>query len=282
MQPTTVAALLDRYDVFFLDAYGVLVQSSGPLPGAGEFLARLRGTGKTILILSNDASRGRETTLRRYQGFGLSLAADEILTSGMLLRDHFAAEGLVGAPTIVLGTDDSEAYVREAGGQVVAADDESARVVVLADDDGYDLLETVNRTVTVLLNRLDRGERTALVMPNPDLVFPRRPGAYGITSGAIAPMIEAVLRLRDPSGRQRFQPLGKPFAPMFAAAMQRVPGHDRGRVVMVGDQILTDIKGAVDFGLDSVFVESGIGRRSDCAVHGVDPTWVLPDVTRLQ
>jgi ribonucleotide monophosphatase NagD (HAD superfamily) len=65
---------------------------------------------------------------------------------------------------------------------------------------------------------------------------------------------------------------------MFEAAMKRVPGVDRSRIVMVGDQLLTDIKGAADFGLDSVFVESGIGRRQDSAVHGVHPTWVMPSV----
>jgi HAD superfamily hydrolase (TIGR01450 family) len=278
LQPTTIPALLQRYDVFFLDAYGVLVQSSGPLPGAAAFLTRLREAGKTVLLLSNDASRAPDTTLHRYQGFGLPITPQQILTSGMLLADHYAAHGLQGAATIVLGTEDSQRYVRDAGGRVVAADDESAAVVMIGDDDGYEFLETVNQTITVLLNRLDRGQSTHLVSPNPDLIFPRRPGAYGVTSGAIVPMIEAVLRLRDPSGQLRFHQLGKPFAPMFEAAVKRVPQHDRSRMVMVGDQVLTDIKGAADFGLDSVFVESGIGRRADCDVHGVDPTWVMASV----
>jgi HAD superfamily hydrolase (TIGR01459 family) len=278
VQLTTIPALLQRYDVFFLDAYGVLVQSSGPLPGAAAFLQRLRDTGKTVLLLSNDASRSADTTLRRYQGFGLPITREQILTSGMLLVDHYAAHGLQGAPTIVLGTEDSQRYVHDAGGRVVPAGDDSAEVVMIGDDDGYEFLETVNDTITVLIRRLDRGLDTHLVSPNPDLVFPRGPGSYGITSGAIVPMIEAVLRLRDPSGQRRFHQLGKPFAPMFEAAMKRVPGVDRSRIVMVGDQILTDIKGAVDFGLDSAFVESGIGRRADCLVHGVHPTWVLASV----
>ena len=282
MQPTTVDALVARYDVFFLDAYGVLVCSDGPLPGAAEFLTRLKRAGKTTLILSNDASRAPDTSLRRYQGFGLPLTAGQILTSGMLLRDHFVAQGLVGARTIVLGTEDSERYVREAGGEVTRADDDSAQVLVVGDDDGYPFLDTVNDAITVLLRRMDRGERTDLLLPNPDLVFPRRAGAYGVTSGAIAAMIESVLWLRDPARQLRFQRLGKPHAPMFQAALRKVSAGgeavDRRRVVMVGDQIVTDIKGAADAGLDSVFVESGIGRRQDCAVHGVNPTWVLPSV----
>jgi HAD superfamily hydrolase (TIGR01450 family) len=272
---TTTAALLARYDVFFLDAYGVLVSSGGALPGAAEFVARLSEAGKTVLILSNDASRSAETSWRRYRGFGLPLQADQILTSGALLRDHYARAGLAGAPTIVMGTDDSAAYVREAGGRPVAASDDSAEVVVVADDDGYDLLETVNDVVTVLLARLDRGQSTQLLLPNPDLLFPRGPGSFGITAGAIAAMIESILKLRDPTGSLRFYPLGKPHAPMFEAAMRRSPTQDKSRIVMIGDQVVTDIRGARDFGLDSVFVQSGIGREADCRLHGVSPTWLL-------
>jgi HAD superfamily hydrolase (TIGR01459 family) len=277
-QRTSVSALIERYQVFFLDAYGVLVASRGALPGAAAFLQRLHDARRPTFILSNDASRSVSTSLARYQGFGLPLTREQIITSGMLLREHFAARGLQGAPTIVLGTKDSEDYVREAGGQVVAASDESAEVLVVADDDGYEFLDTINEVVTVLFHRLDRGLPTHLVLPNPDLLFPRGPRAYGVTSGAIAAMLEGVLRLRDPAGALRFVPLGKPHAPIFAAGMERSPVQDVRQVVMVGDQLVTDIRGAADFGLDSVFVESGVGRLAEAGAHGVMPTWVVASV----
>jgi HAD superfamily hydrolase (TIGR01459 family) len=278
MTPTTVDALLARYDVFLLDAYGVLVRSSGPLPGAARFLGRLRDAGKFHLIVSNDASRSPATTLRRYQDFGLPLDIEQIVTSGQLLLEFYARHGLGGAATIVLGTEDSNQYVRDAGGVVVAPDDDGAQVLVVGDDDGYDFLETVNKVITVLLRRLDRGQKTHLVLPNPDLLFPHSDGTYGFTSGAIAAMLEAILRLRDPGGGQRFVALGKPNAPIFEAALRRCPTQDRRRIVMVGDQFGTDIRGAADFGLDTVFVETGIGRPEDAARFGVTPTWRLAAV----
>jgi HAD superfamily hydrolase (TIGR01459 family) len=275
MQPITAAALIDRYDVFFLDVYGVLVRTSGALPGAAEFLRRIKDAGKHCLLLSNDASRSPETSLARYGGFGLPLSLDLIVTSGLLLTDHYARAGLRGARTIVLGTEDSARYVTDAGGVVVAADDESAEVIVAADDDGYDFLTTMNDVITVLFRRLDAGRETHLVLPNPDLLFPRADRAYGFTSGAIAAMLEAILKLRDPSGQRRFVPLGKPYAPIFEAAMRRSPTQDRRRIVMLGDQIVTDIRGARDFGLDSAFVTTGIGRVEDAELYGVQPTWLL-------
>jgi ribonucleotide monophosphatase NagD (HAD superfamily) len=35
------------------------------------------------------------------------------------------------------------------------------------------------------------------------------------------------------------------------------------------------VRGAHDFGVDSVFVESGIGHRADFDRHQLRPTWVL-------
>jgi HAD superfamily hydrolase (TIGR01450 family) len=272
---TTVPALLARYDLFLLDAYGVLVSSGGALPGAAAFLQRLAAAGKQSLIVSNDASRLPATSATRYQGFGLPITAAQILTSGLLLRDHFAAAGLHGARCIVLGTDDSETYVREAGGVVAPPDDDSAQVVVVADDDGYPMLETINEVVTVLLRRLTRGQTTSLVLPNPDLVFPRSPDTFGITAGAIAATLESVLRLRDPAGTHRFVPLGKPNRPMFEAALRRFPTVDPRRVVMLGDQLGTDILGAQRVGLDSVLVETGVARFSQLAGSDIRPTYTL-------
>ncbi len=275
---TTVDDLLERYDVFFLDAYGVLVSARGALPGAAGFLRRLAAAGKEALVVSNDASRSPATSAARYRGFGLPVDADRILTSGLLLRDHFAAEGLAGARCIVLGTEDSDAYVREAGGVVVPVDDDGAEVVVVADDDGYPFLDAVNEVITVLLRRLGRGQRTRLVLPNPDLVFPRGDDAFGITAGAIAATIEAALAVRDRAGSHRFVPLGKPHRPMFEAAVRRFPAVDRRRMVMLGDQLGTDILGAQRFGLDSVLVESGVHRLADLADGEVRPTFTLPEV----
>jgi len=256
----------------------VLVSSAGALPGAAAFLGRLASAGRPYLLVSNDASRLPSTTAARYQRFGLPVTVDRILTSGMLLAEHFVAHGLAGAPTIVLGSRDSETYVRDAGGVVVPHGDDRATVVVAADDDGYPFLETINEVVTVLLRRLGRGERTHLVLPNPDLVFPSGPDAFGITAGAIAVTLESVMRLRDPAGDHRFVPLGKPHPPMFEAAVRRFPGLDRRRLVMIGDQLGTDILGAHRAGIDTVLVESGVARLKDLQGSSVLPTYTLPAV----
>jgi len=63
---------------------------------------------------------------------------------------------------------------------------------------------------------------------------------------------------------------GKPFAPIFERALElaRGPGTkiiDRARVLVIGDAMRTDIKGAHDQGFNSLFVTSGIHRKE---LHG--------------
>jgi ribonucleotide monophosphatase NagD (HAD superfamily) len=59
---------------------------------------------------------------------------------------------------------------------------------------------------------------------------------------------------------------GKPFPPIYKDALalaQKAAGRpiDRARVLVIGDAMRTDIAGAVDQGLDSLFVSSGIHRH---------------------
>ena len=61
----TVDELVARHEVLLLDAYGVLLDSSGALPGAVELIDRLNRTGRPYHILTNDSSRLPATSADR-------------------------------------------------------------------------------------------------------------------------------------------------------------------------------------------------------------------------
>src|SRR5690606_33553617 len=227
------------------------------------------------------ASRPAATTSARYHGSVLPVTAYRFLTPGALLTPYFAREGLTGSRCIVLGTEESRDYVREAGGNVIAPGDGPADVCVICgvyDEPAAPFLETVNRVVSLILDQLGAGRPMRFILPNPDIVYPSDTDAFSVTAGGLAALLEAVVRLRDPEGRIRVEPLGKPHAPIFDAALSRVSGVDRRRVVMIGDQVVTDILGAARAGIDSVLVETGIADRGDADRSGISPTWVLRDL----
>ncbi len=261
---TDLEALLARHDALLLDAFGVLITGVGAVPGAAAALERIRASGTPFVVLTNDASRLPETCSRRYAALGLpDVEPDQVVTAGSLLRRHMRAAGLVGSRCMVLGTADSRAYVERAGGTVVGLDPEAdVDAVVVCDEDGYPLLQGLNAAVTAALRRLDAGGPLALLLPNPDLLFPTAHGRYGVTAGAVAAAIEAALRHRTGArGDLAFTPLGKPHRPIVEEALERL-GHPRDPV-LVGDQLGTDILCANRAGIASVLVASGLTPDDD-------------------
>ena len=255
IQEISIDLLIDRYEVLLLDAFGVLVHSSGTLAGASELITKLNQIAKPYYILTNDASRLPTTAADRFQSMGLAIKSDRIITSGDLLNGYFAENRLTGSRCVVLGPEDSDRYVTLAGGQVVPPKD-AFDVLVIADESGFPFLETVDSVLTGLIRKLDNDESVHLVLPNPDLIYPKSNQDFGITSGGIALMLEAVLQQRFPGqSNLHFDRLGKPHDDIFKEALRRSGTRN---MVMIGDQLATDIRGANDFGLDSVLVGSGI------------------------
>lgn len=275
MAPRIISAdsLVRDYDALLIDAYGVLVDSGGGRAGAVPFIERLRAEGLPFVVVTNDASKLPSTCAARFAELGLRIDDDQIITSGGLLAAHFAASGLAGAKTLVLGPPDSARYVADAGGLVVLADqvDDSIEAVVIGDESGYPFLEAVDATLTALYGAIDAGRPPALILPNPDLVYPKSAEAYGIASGSVALILEAALAARYRDAAPRFTRLGKPHAPIYEAALAVVGTR---RAVMIGDQLDTDIAGANAVGIDSALLTSGVGRWSTGDDRAL-PTYLL-------
>jgi HAD superfamily hydrolase (TIGR01450 family) len=265
--------LVDDYDVVLLDAFGVLVHSEAALPGARELIDHLRTTGREFFVVTNDASKQPTASAERFKRFGLEIELQQIITSGSLLLPYFESAGLVGARCMVLGPPDSTQYVRDAGGVVVEPSaDETYDAYIVCDDAGYPFLDTMDTALSALFRQIDRGDEPALVLPNPDLLYPRGDSLFGFTSGAAAMLLEAALARRYPSRELGFTRLGKPYTPIFEEARRR---SSSGSVLMIGDQLETDIAGALAAGIDAALLP-GVSRWEESAQRAeVWPTYLL-------
>lgn len=271
----SIDALAERYEVLLIDAYGVLNDAGGALPGAAELITALRARGSRFLVATNDSSRLPATVAARLRGFGIEVDADQVLTSGALLGPFITGRGLAGGRFLVLGTDDSRRYVTDAGG-TIAEPDPAGRydAIVVGDDEGYEFLPTVEAALSAAIALTEAGQPPALILPNPDLIYPKGEGTFGFTSGAVALLLEAGLERRLGARAPRFERLGKPFRPFFDEARRRA-GTDS--VVMIGDQLETDIAGARGAGMAAALLTTGV---SGWAGGGGDqaPTYLLDSI----
>ena len=70
----------------------------------------------------------------------------------------------------------------------------------------------------------------------------------------------------------------KPHPAFFQAVLDKLGVSDRSRVVMVGDNILTDIGGGKAAGLDTIWYNPwGLDHRD-----GIDPTWEVSSYGQIR
>lgn len=248
------ADLAARYRVLFLDAYGVLKNSSGLLEGVLEQLVGLKRRGVELYVLTNDASKSPEAMIGSYEHptLGNPFEPRQIVSSGRLAQAYLNRT-LGSGRVAYFGKPTSAHYIAEAGLEPLPVSQcnsqESVDALAFLDDEGFDWSSGLN-TALNLIRRRD----FPVIVANPDLLYPADSKDVAIAAGGLASVIENIVG-------KSFVKVGKPQPAMFAHAfdMARATNANlvKSEVLMVGDTLRTDIAGAREFGIDTALVLSG-------------------------
>jgi HAD superfamily hydrolase (TIGR01450 family) len=267
-------SIVTGYKAVFFDAYGVLKNHVGIIPGIGDTFAFLRDHDIDFYILTNDASRSPLELASAYLDAGLAqIGEQKIISSGMLAREYLSSKVKSGMVACV-GTDMSTRYVETAGLTTVSIQDldlkdtDEVRALVFLDDEGFDWATALNHAVNLL-----RVRNVPVIVANTDITYPVSRNHVAVAIGALADMVERVVG-------KRFIRFGKPDAQMFSFALEhiRVEGRTvtKADILMVGDTLETDIMGGNHFGIDTALVLSGNTPRHGAQLM-MDATGILPD-----
>ena len=276
---TSIPELLERFDAFAFDSFGVLVDGIDPLPGAVPLIAHLRQADVPFVVATNDASKLTETrtTAMREQGFDVEL--EHVVTSGSLLRGWAETHGLTGRKVIATGSGEAVEYVKLAGMNPapLASKQDDIGGLIIAGIQGYDWETALSDIVTLLYRNLDAGTQFRGAVPNPDVLYPDGTERYAIGPGGLAGLIEQAMErgFGVTSTPWTFDRLGKPHAPMFDEIKSRMPNG--AKVAFFGDQLHTDIAGANAAGFASVLTGTGITRWHSPHDFAEVPHALLPD-----
>ncbi|MEQ8241291.1 MAG: TIGR01459 family HAD-type hydrolase, partial [Cyclobacteriaceae bacterium] len=203
-----------KYKTIFFDAFGVLKNQSGLLPGIAKTFDFLKANGIEFYIITNDASRGPQELAASYQDKGLGqITKSKIISSGMLAR-HYLRLKVKSGTIAYLGTKESAHYIETLGLKTISiadlnldnADDISALVVL--DDEGFDWNHDLNKAVNLLRRR-----NIATIVANTDKYYPVEGKEVAIAAGGIANLLEDIV------GKQIIR-FGKPDAQMFIFAYE--------------------------------------------------------------
>ncbi len=245
-----------RYDVVLCDVWGVVHNGQARYPAACEALQRFRVQGGTVILITN-APRPNPPILEQLEGFHVPRDAfDDMVTSGDVTLAFIAERK--DQPIFHIGPE-RDLTLFEISHQQTGVKprlvplEEAAYVVVtgLNDDRSETLEDYADRLAIMRARNLD------MISANPDLVV--HVGYQLIyCAGALAQVYE------ERGGR--VLQAGKPFAPIYERALafaEKIRGQSvpRNRILAIGDAMRTDVAGAVDFGVDALFVTRGIHRE---------------------
>lgn len=77
-------------DCYLIDMDGVLVHEEVPIPGAGEFIARLQTAGHGFLVLTNNSMYTQRDLHVRLRGIGIVVPPSAIWTSALATAKFLA------------------------------------------------------------------------------------------------------------------------------------------------------------------------------------------------
>ena len=248
----TLADVSDKYDALFVDLWGCVHNGVTALPGAVSALQQYRAKGGKVVLVTN-APRPRAGVRKQLVHFKVPEDCwDSIATSGDSARSAMF-QGAVGEKVWFIGQPHDQNFFEPLE---LLPDPVDISKALLQDADGIVCTGPTNPMADPELMRpefeiaIARGIK--LLCANPDIVVDRGE-VREWCAGALAQLYTEM------GGTSLY--FGKPHAPIYDLARKRLTALGGevpdDRILCIGDGVLTDIKGAMDESLDSLFITGG-------------------------
>jgi NagD protein len=247
---------------YLIDMDGVLVSGSRLIPGADDFITRIKARKSEYLVLTNNPIYTPGDLSHRLRSVGLDVPPSRIFTSAIAAARFLDSQRPDGKAFVIGESGLTDAIHRV--GYVIT--DIEPDYVVLGETLSYDL-----KLITQAVRLIAAGAR--FVATNPDPSGPVEDGLVP-ACGAMAALIEKA------TGVAPFF-VGKPNPLMIRSALNHLGLHSEN-TVMIGDRMDTDIVSGVETGLETVLVLTGVTRREEVARYPYQPTHIVDSVADLE
>lgn len=226
------------FKALFLDLSGVLYDGDHRIDGALEAVKLARERGLTLRFVTNTATKSRIQVLDKLTELGFSIESEELFTAPDAARAYIQAEGLspfsLVHPSI---KPQFEALTREEPDCVVLGD---AR-----DDLSYANLNRAFRLVQQGCPLIAIGENK----------YFSEDGELSLDAG---PFVHAIAWAADADPII----MGKPSRAFYDQVVASTE-FSAGECLMIGDDVLGDVEGALDSGLQARLVKTGKYKDGD-------------------
>ncbi len=250
-------------DGYIFDMDGVIWDGERGIPHAADTINQIMELGKRVVFVTNNARRSRDSYVRRLARFGIKTSKKYVITSS-----HAAAMYILKrngkSRVYAMGTKDLRSEIKEVGHRIVR---KKADFVVA----GLDLNLNYRKMAIAVENLLDGAK---LVACAPDLTY--------LEGGRIWPGTGAFVKALEAASGKRGIVVGKPHREIMDIGIE-ILGVERGRCIIVGDKVNTDIAAGKNAGIKTALVLTGeTTETGGRALKGrYKPDYVLENLQEL-
>lgn len=251
--------MLPDVGALLIDLDGVLYVEDEPIAGAVQAVQRLRAGGLALRFVTNTTARSRASTLEKLARLELPVEDDELMTPAALAVQYCHARG--HARVALVMNDEVKQDFAE-----LEETSERADAVIVGDLGaafGYDVLNRAFRQV------MDGAELIALQKNR----YWLRADGLSLDVGPFVAAIEFA------TGQDAYV-VGKPARGFFDQVLASI-GVDADAAAMVGDDIESDIAGALRAGLAAILVRTGKYRKDRVIEAGIEPTEEVESIAEV-
>ncbi len=244
-----IFSVVDDYDVFLFDLWGVIVEGEEIYPGVVETINEII-TRKKVFFVTN-SPRPTSAALLRIQSWNINVTTEMVITSGEVARELInnseATLGITRPKVYHLGEDRNDEIMRGLDCEIVHKVDEADMMVLsLARNEGEDLTEFDHLLEHAAASKI------LVICANPDTIISKG-NSQIYCPGFFAAKIERK------GGKVIYT--GKPETAIYEKVLKQLPNISRDRILMIGDTFDTDILGAENVGIHSALVLTGNAKK---------------------
>jgi NagD protein len=246
---------------WLMDMDGVLVHEEHAIPGADQWIERLREREIPFLVLTNNSIYTRRDLAARLRTSGLDVPERSIWTSA-LATARFLEDQRPGGSAFVIGEAGLTTALHASGYTLT---ERNPDYVVLGETRTYSF-----ERITLAIRLIDSGAR--FIATNPDATGPTLEGPLPAT-GSVAALISRATGV-DPYF------VGKPNPLMMRSALNAIDAHSE-TTAMIGDRMDTDIVSGLEAGMHTILVLSGLTTRDEAERYPYRASRIIDSVADL-
>ena len=243
---------------FIFDVDGVLEFQGEVYPGAIETIDLLRDNGIVLRFLTNSTLKSRASCAGRLRESGFQIFDQEVITASYATA-RYLDELKPNSCWILLEREGLNEF------RDFQQDTDNPEYIVVGDNRSKFNFELLNKALRLLL------KGTKLIGMQSELI--------DLSMGEVELNVGSWVGMLERASGVKATYIGKPNPYVFELTL-RTMGLDKSEVIMVGDRVVTDVRGAKDFGIRSLLLKTGEFKEQDLDLD-VKPDFVFDSIRDL-